>query len=256
MAKASEQMEKALKVSECVPEIGTELHRERLLSKLLDEAVVDGDPQTILLFKGLVRAAGEEDDGEAGTLGECATSGEATAWLQQNWKKGSMLADQICHNVTPAPGLGGSKPKAVSIDTQPQDPAAASGDGQIFGAYGLSARSHIELLLRGCKTMDTLDAHKAAHAAKLQAYHAEDAVSSPDSEDSQGSPRGAPTYTCPILNSEESHHDGMAGGERRGALHGWTGTENAPTQRDRVPRQMGRASGDRGWQMHHPHTTA
>ena len=35
MAKASEQMEKALKVSECVPEIGTELHRERLLSKLL-----------------------------------------------------------------------------------------------------------------------------------------------------------------------------------------------------------------------------
>ena len=120
MAKASEQMEKALKVSECVPEIGTELHRERLLSKLLDEAVVDGDPQTILLFKGLVRAAGEEDDGEAGTLGECATSGEATAWLQQNWKKGSMLADQICHNVTPAPGLGGSKPKAVSIDTQPQ----------------------------------------------------------------------------------------------------------------------------------------
>ena len=48
MAKASEQMEKALKVSECVPEIGTELHRERLLSKLLDEAVVDGDPQTIL----------------------------------------------------------------------------------------------------------------------------------------------------------------------------------------------------------------
>ena len=59
MAKASEQMEKALKVSECVPEIGTELHRERLLSKLLDEAVVDGDPQTILLFKGLVRAAGE-----------------------------------------------------------------------------------------------------------------------------------------------------------------------------------------------------
>ena len=82
MAKASEQMEKALKVSECVPEIGTELHRERLLSKLLDEAVVDGDPHTILLFKGLVRAAGEEDDGEAGTLGECATSGEATAWLQ------------------------------------------------------------------------------------------------------------------------------------------------------------------------------
>ena len=170
MAKASEQMEKALKVSECVPEIGTELHRERLLSKLLDEAVVDGDPQTILLFKGLVRAAGEEDDGEAGTLGECATSGEATAWLQQNWKKGSMLADQICHNVTPAPGLGGSKPKAMSIDTQPQDPAAASGDGQIFGAYGLSARSHIELLLRGCKTMDTLDAHKAAHAAKLRAW--------------------------------------------------------------------------------------
>ena len=49
---------------------------------------------------------------------------------------------------------------------------------------------------------------------------------------------------------------GMAGGERRGALHGWTGTENAPTQRGRVPRQMGRASGDRGWQMHHPHTTA
>eukprot|EP01046_Picozoa_sp_COSAG06_P021302 COSAG06_NODE_1595_length_8979_cov_126.558784_4_plen_192_part_00 len=43
--------------------------------------------------------------------------------------------------------------------------------------------------------MDTLDAHKAAHAARLQAYHAEDAVSSPDSEDSQGSPRGAPTYT-------------------------------------------------------------
>ena len=82
MAKASEQMEKALKVSECVPEIGTELHRERLLSKLLDEAVVDGDPQTILLFKGLVRAAGEEDDGEVGTLGECATSGEATAWLK------------------------------------------------------------------------------------------------------------------------------------------------------------------------------
>jgi hypothetical protein len=116
MAKASEQMEKALKVSECVPEIGTELHRERLLSKLLNEAVVDGDPQTILLFKGLVRAAGE------------------------NWKMGSMLADQICHNVTPAPGLGGSKPKAVSIDTQPQDPAVASGDGQIFGAYGLSAR--------------------------------------------------------------------------------------------------------------------
>ena len=73
MAKASEQMEKALKVSECVPEIGTELHRERLLSKLLDEVVVDGDPQTILLFKGLVRAAGEEDDGEAGTLGECAS---------------------------------------------------------------------------------------------------------------------------------------------------------------------------------------
>ena len=145
MAKASEQMEKALKVSECVPEVGTELHRERLLSKLLDEAVVDGDPQTILLFKGLVRAAGEEDDGEAGTLGECATSGEATAWLQQNWKKGSMLADQICHNIAPAPGLGGSKPKAVSIDTQPQDPAAASGDGQIFGAYGLSARNHIEL---------------------------------------------------------------------------------------------------------------
>ena len=36
MAKASEQMEKALKVSECVPEVGTELHRERLLSKLLD----------------------------------------------------------------------------------------------------------------------------------------------------------------------------------------------------------------------------
>jgi hypothetical protein len=65
MAKASEQMEKALKVSEC--------HRERLLSKLLDEVVVDGDPQTILLFKGLVRAAGEEDEGEAGTLGECAT---------------------------------------------------------------------------------------------------------------------------------------------------------------------------------------
>ena len=31
MAKASEQMEKALKVSKCVPEIGTELHRERLL---------------------------------------------------------------------------------------------------------------------------------------------------------------------------------------------------------------------------------
>ena len=92
MAKASEQMEKALKVSECVPEIGTELHRERLLSKLLDEAVVDGDPQTILLFKGLVRAAGEEDEGEAGTLGECATSGEATAWLQQNWKKGSIHA--------------------------------------------------------------------------------------------------------------------------------------------------------------------
>ena len=57
MAKASEQMEKALKVSECVPEIGTELHLESLLSKLLDEAVVDGDPQTILLFKGLVRAA-------------------------------------------------------------------------------------------------------------------------------------------------------------------------------------------------------
>eukprot|EP01046_Picozoa_sp_COSAG06_P037072 COSAG06_NODE_4149_length_4524_cov_2800.806328_1_plen_116_part_00 len=79
----------------------------------------------------------------------------------------------------------------------------ASGDGQIFGAYGLSARNHIELLLRGCKTMDTLDAHKAAHAAKLRAYHAEDAVSSPDSEDSQGSPRGPPTYTCPILNSEE-----------------------------------------------------
>ena len=26
MAKASEQMEKALKVSECVPEVGTELH--------------------------------------------------------------------------------------------------------------------------------------------------------------------------------------------------------------------------------------
>ena len=75
MAKASEQMEKALKVSECVPEIGTELHRERLLSKLLDEAVVDGDPQSILLFKGLVRAAGEEDDGEAGTLGECARRG-------------------------------------------------------------------------------------------------------------------------------------------------------------------------------------
>jgi hypothetical protein len=72
MAKASEQMEKALKVSECVPESGTELHRERLLSKLLDEAVVDGDPQTILLFKGLVRAAGEEYDGEVGTLGECA----------------------------------------------------------------------------------------------------------------------------------------------------------------------------------------
>ena len=68
MAKASEQMEKALKGSECVPEGGTELHRERLLSKLLDEAVVDGDPQTILLFKGLVRAAGEEDEGEAGTL--------------------------------------------------------------------------------------------------------------------------------------------------------------------------------------------
>ena len=60
MAKVSEQMEKALKVSECVPEIGTELHRERLLSKLLDEAVVDGDPQTILLFKGLVRVVGEE----------------------------------------------------------------------------------------------------------------------------------------------------------------------------------------------------
>ena len=56
--------------------------------------------------------------------------------------------------------------------------------------------------------------------------------------------------------NDSSHHDGMAGGERRGALHGWTGTENAPTQRDRVPRQMGRASGDRGWQMHHPHTTA
>ena len=64
MAKASEQMEKALKVSECVPEVGTELHRERLLSKLLDEAVVDGDPQTILLFKGLVRAAGIDVEGE------------------------------------------------------------------------------------------------------------------------------------------------------------------------------------------------
>ena len=144
MAKASEQMEKALKVSECVPEIGTELHRERLLSKLLDEAVVDGDPQTILLFKGLVRAAGEEDDGEAGTLGECATSGEATAWLQQNWKKGSMLADQICHNVTPAPGLGGSKPKAVSIDTQPQDPAAA--DRQVVLYFSNNTQNTFALL--------------------------------------------------------------------------------------------------------------
>ena len=28
MAKAKEQMEKALQVSECVPEFGTELHRE------------------------------------------------------------------------------------------------------------------------------------------------------------------------------------------------------------------------------------
>ena len=44
MAKASEQMEKALKVSECVPEIGTELHRERLLSKLLDESSTAASP--------------------------------------------------------------------------------------------------------------------------------------------------------------------------------------------------------------------
>jgi hypothetical protein len=50
MAKASEQMEKALKVSKCVPEIGTELHRERLLSKLLDEAVVDGDKPPSRVF--------------------------------------------------------------------------------------------------------------------------------------------------------------------------------------------------------------
>jgi hypothetical protein len=134
-------------VSECVPEIGTELHRERLLSKLLDEAVVDGDPQTILLFKGVVRAAGEEDEGEVGTLGECATSGEAITWLQQNWKMGSMLADQICHNVRP----------------------------------------------------------------------------------------GA---SCAARAADSSHHDGMAGGERCRALHGWTGTENAPTQRDGVPRQV------------------
>eukprot|EP01046_Picozoa_sp_COSAG06_P000804 COSAG06_NODE_23_length_33072_cov_44.622327_22_plen_88_part_00 len=84
-------------MSECVPEIGTELHRERLLGKLLDEAVVDGDPQTILLFKGLVRAAGEEDEGEAGTLGECATSSEATAWLQQNWKMGSRQVAHRCN---------------------------------------------------------------------------------------------------------------------------------------------------------------
>ena len=39
---AKEQMEKALQVSERVPEFGTELHREKLLSKLLDEAVVAG----------------------------------------------------------------------------------------------------------------------------------------------------------------------------------------------------------------------
>ena len=62
--------------------------------------------------------------------------------------------------------------------------------------------------------------------------------------------------SCAPRAADSSHYDGMAGGERRGALHGWTGTENAPTQRDRVPRQMGRASGDRGWQMHHPHKTA
>ena len=69
MAKAKEHMEKALQVSECVPEFGNELHREKLLSKLLDEAVVDGDPQTILPFTGLVRKAGEEErEGYAGTL--------------------------------------------------------------------------------------------------------------------------------------------------------------------------------------------
>ena len=45
----------------------------------------------------------------------------------------------------------------------------ASGDGQIFGAYGLSAKNHIELLLRGCTINDMLVAHKAAHTAKLQA---------------------------------------------------------------------------------------
>ena len=86
MAKAAEQMEKALQVSECVPEFGTELHREKLLSKLLDEAVGDGDPQTIPLFKGLVREAGEEDEGGADTLGECTNSGEASAWLKSNWQ--------------------------------------------------------------------------------------------------------------------------------------------------------------------------